>query len=475
MATIGTFTWTAGTSGVWSTVANWTLTGGTGTPPPGAPSNPGSDTAIISDTKTGSGGVFDVIIAHGQTFDLATLTLANSGHDAPVLFIGGTLATNSLTYTGNTATAITVDAGAVFNIRNSIIPTAPHTETITVEANNGGGIGSGGLLELGSLSVFSGNLTYTFTDTGAHSLNTGQIEYATGFTPGSSVTQTVTGVDWGDQFIIGGANFTGDTATLSSGTLTVKNSSSTIVFTMKGISGAATKFAVHGDIIAAVCYARGTMILTPDGELPVERLRPGKQVTTLVDGEEIARPVKWLGHRRIDLTGHPRPETVAPIRIQQGAFADNTPHRDLVVSPDHAIFADGKLVCARQLVNGTTIRQETGWTAVDYYHVELDQHAILLAEGLTAESYVDTGNSGFFANSGEPMMLHPGSDGRVGLSDAGSRLVCPVRVGCRERPADLATPGGSRGGTRSAGAGARDVHGCRTASRCQGPDDQADL
>jgi hypothetical protein len=58
-------------------------------------------------------------------------------------------------------------------------------------------------------------------------------------------------------------------------------------------------------------------------------------------------------------------------------------------------------------VNGTTIRQETGWTAVDYYHVELDRHAILLAEGLPAESYIDTGNSGFFANSEAPLVLHP--------------------------------------------------------------------
>jgi hypothetical protein len=98
---------------------------------------------------------------------------------------------------------------------------------------------------------------------------------------------------------------------------------------------------------------------------------------------------------------------VAPVRIQRGAFADDMPHRDLLVSPDHAIFVDGKLICARQLMNGTTIRQERDWTAIDYYHVELDQHAILLAEGLPAESYIDTGNSGFFSNSGEPLVLHP--------------------------------------------------------------------
>ena len=98
---------------------------------------------------------------------------------------------------------------------------------------------------------------------------------------------------------------------------------------------------------------------------------------------------------------------MAPIRIRRGAFADNMPHTDLLVSPDHAIFVDGKLICARQLVNGTTIRQEKGWTSVEYFHVELDAHAILLAEGLPAESYLDTGNRGFFANSGEPLVLHP--------------------------------------------------------------------
>jgi hypothetical protein len=98
---------------------------------------------------------------------------------------------------------------------------------------------------------------------------------------------------------------------------------------------------------------------------------------------------------------------VAPIRIQRGAFADNRPHSDLLVSPDHAIFVDGQLIAARQLINGTTIRQEKDWTSVEYFHVELDMHAILLAEGLPAESYLDTGNRGFFANSDEPIVLHP--------------------------------------------------------------------
>jgi hypothetical protein len=156
-----------------------------------------------------------------------------------------------------------------------------------------------------------------------------------------------------------------------------------------------------------VCFAAGTRVLTATGERPVETLTQGDIVVTLSGAERNAQPVQWIGRRRIDLTAHPRPETVAPIRIRRGAFADNLPHTDLLVSPDHAILVDGRLICARQLVNGTTIRQEKGCTAVEYFHVELDVHAILLAEGLPAESYLNTGNRGFFANSGEPLALHP--------------------------------------------------------------------
>jgi hypothetical protein len=172
------------------------------------------------------------------------------------------------------------------------------------------------------------------------------------------------------------------------------------------LSGASSGFTVTEDA-SAVCYAAGTRILTATGERTVETLMRGDIVLTLSGGELCAQPVKWIGQRRIDLTAHPHPETVAPIRIARGAFADNMPHRDLLVSPDHAVFVDGKLICARQLVNGSTIRQEKGWTSVEYFHVELDAHAILLAEGLPAESYLNTGNRGFFANSGEPLVLHP--------------------------------------------------------------------
>jgi hypothetical protein len=224
-------------------------------------------------------------------------------------------------------------------------------------------------------------------------------------------SQQISNLAWGDQIVFDGADFTGDVATLdtSTGVLTVTDGSSTIL-TMNNVglqTGAQNDLAVFGDTIEAVCFAAGTRILTATGERMIETLIQGDIVLTLAGDELSPKPVKWVGRRRIDLMTHPRPETVAPIRIQRSAFADNVPHTDLLVSPDHAILVDGRLICARQLINGTTIRQETGLVSAEYFHVELEAHAILLAEGLPAESYLNTGNGGFFANSKDPLVLHP--------------------------------------------------------------------
>jgi Hint domain len=179
-----------------------------------------------------------------------------------------------------------------------------------------------------------------------------------------------------------------------------------------------TTFVASGDVIQAVCYARGTMIRKPPTGSCRSRSCPGHagHHSGRWPGDTADRHL--VGHRRIGLAGHPHPETVAPIRIERDAFADNMPHADLLLSPDHAVFVDGMLICILQLVNGSTIRTERAWTAVDYYHVELDLHAVLLAEGLPVESYIDTGNRGFFSNSGEPPVLHP---------DLTDEADCPTR------------------------------------------------
>jgi hypothetical protein len=136
------------------------------------------------------------------------------------------------------------------------------------------------------------------------------------------------------------------------------------------------------------CFATGTRIATPQGEVAVETLRPGNEVLTVM-GE--ALPIIWVGQRLIDCASHPEPERVRPICIQAHAFAQGAPHRDLLLSPDHAILAQGVLIPAKQLVNGTTIRQLDSLT-VTYHHIELPRHAVIISEGLPTESYLDTGD-----------------------------------------------------------------------------------
>jgi hypothetical protein len=221
----------------------------------------------------------------------------------------------------------------------------------------------------------------------------------------------------GSSFVITAADITAGFANVQTGTLLTigtYNITARLIDQAGNISAASAAFTVTEDP-SAVCFTRGTHLLTDSGEALVEALRLEDLMIT-ADGK--LSPVKWIGQRTINIAAHPRPETVAPIRIQRGAFADNIPHNDLLVSPDHAIFVEGKLICARQLINGTTICQEQGLTSVEYFHVELDAHAILLAEGLPTESYLDTGNRGFFANSDKPLVLHPD------LSDEGN---CPTR------------------------------------------------
>jgi hypothetical protein len=448
---VAVFTWAQTGTGDWSTDSNWSPRIGA---PPGPLDEALFESLASSYTVNVTTTVSDVAIA-----------IINPGESGgPTFSITGSLTTQDIFYLNLFPTSMTVEAGGLLDITTTLEAVGV-TQTITIA-----GAGAGGHLVLGDailVGAASSNVTFDFANTSPTALNAGVIQIDnTDRLVGDPTTQTITDVANGDKLVIPDETFAaGDTVTLNTTTdvLTVFQGKIP-VFTMNNIfleTGAANSFViVKGNTIEAVCYARGTMIRTPDGELSVEKLRPGKRVITLVDGQEIPQTVTWLGHRRIGLVGHPRPETVAPIRIGRDAFADGMPHRDLMVSPDHAIFVDGKLICARQLVNGTTIRQETGWTAVDYYHVELDRHAILLAEGLPAESYIDTGNSGFFANSSAPLVLHPDLTDESGYPtrEAGScepfvwdeASVRPVWQQLAERAAAISGPVSRRATTADA-------------------------
>lgn len=159
----------------------------------------------------------------------------------------------------------------------------------------------------------------------------------------------------------------------------------------------------NANIYDIPCFTSGTRIATADGLTAVEQLRTGDSVI-LADGGR--GRVVWIGHRSVDCTDHPRPWDVHPVRIRAGAFGAGLPVRDLMLSPDHAVFTDGVLIPVRYLINGATIVQEQTGRVV-YWHVELDRHDVLLAEGLPCESYLDTGNRSAFVNGGAAVQWHP--------------------------------------------------------------------
>ena len=147
------------------------------------------------------------------------------------------------------------------------------------------------------------------------------------------------------------------------------------------------------------CFATGTLIATARGEVAVEDLRVGDLVVTAHGGAAL-QPIVWIGHSKVNVARHRNRAAVAPVLIKAGALADGVPHRDLRVSPDHAMFLDGRLVPAKHLVNGTTIVQELWCPEVTYWHVELPAHGLLVSEGAVSESYFDDGNRKHFDNYG---------------------------------------------------------------------------
>ena len=152
------------------------------------------------------------------------------------------------------------------------------------------------------------------------------------------------------------------------------------------------------------CYCTGTQILTDRGEVAVEALAIGDVVVT-ASGQR--RPIRWIGNRSyIGRFANTNP-AVLPVCMKAGALADGVPARDLWVSPDHALYLDGVLIPAEYLVNGTTIVKADRVESVTYWHIELDSHDVLLAEGAPAESFVDDGGRAIFHNAASYRALYP--------------------------------------------------------------------
>ncbi|MDH3265155.1 MAG: Hint domain-containing protein, partial [Paracoccaceae bacterium] len=134
-----------------------------------------------------------------------------------------------------------------------------------------------------------------------------------------------------------------------------------------------------------LCFARGTLIATEAGEVPVEQLRIGQRVRTLDHGLQPLRMIAW---RRVAADGR-----MAPVAIAPGVIGNR---RELVLSPQHRVLVAGPaaelwfaepevLVPAVGLVDGRRAVRKAGGT-VDYFHLVCDRHEVLFAEGAPAES-----------------------------------------------------------------------------------------
>ena len=133
----------------------------------------------------------------------------------------------------------------------------------------------------------------------------------------------------------------------------------------------------RGDPGGHHCFLKGTKIRTARGECVVEELAIGDLLPTHRNG---VRPITWIGRVNGD----------RPVRIARSAIARNLPHADLYVSQGHAVLVDDNLITAGSLVNGLSIVYADDIDEPEYFHVKLQSHDAIYAEGLPCETFVES-------------------------------------------------------------------------------------
>lgn len=185
--------------------------------------------------------------------------------------------------------------------------------------------------------------------------------------------------------------------------------------------------------IGVPCFTRGSFILTPEGERPVESIRVGDLVTTLDDGPQ---PVMWAGHRHLGPAQLDLRPDLRPVVIRAGAFG---PHGEAMVSPQHAVLVETvegqRLVRARHLaeLGDRRFRVARGKREVTYHHLLLPRHGLLRSNGVWSESLYPgpmalsaLGPSACLDLARSVPMLAPVLAGRAAAADVYGPTVRPV-------------------------------------------------
>jgi hypothetical protein len=283
--------------------------------------------------------------------------------------------------------------------------------TTLVDGTGGIQVSANGTLELGSATGDGNTITLA---TGSTLKLDQAATFGTGQGTAAYAGDTIAGFGLGEFIDLADVNFS--TATLQSydaatGVAQIGDGTHTADLTFAaGTSGLPGALSLHADgnggtlVESVACYCAGTRIATPTGEVAVEALRIGDAVLT-VDGR--AEPVRWIGRRAYAgrfLAGR---RHLLPIRFAAGSLGEGLPRRDLLVSPSHAMLLDAMLVPAEALCGLPGISQVPGLQEVAYFHIELDRHEAILAEGAASETFLDDDSRMLFHNASDHARLYP--------------------------------------------------------------------
>jgi len=147
-------------------------------------------------------------------------------------------------------------------------------------------------------------------------------------------------------------------------------------------------------VFTPICFGEGTLIATPDGEMPVEDLEPGDEV---VDCYGEVHKVLWRGGETLELPEGEAYDKWRPVRVRAHAFGPGCPSRDTFLSQQHRVYYEhpklaaatghhGAFAPAVHMVNNRSIRIAHGRRVISYHHVLCATHVALLANSMPAES-----------------------------------------------------------------------------------------
>jgi collagen type I/II/III/V/XI/XXIV/XXVII alpha len=370
-------------------------------------------TVLMSSMVIGANGELDVTGAAGSagtiSVDLPTLAFGVLDVTGGGAFVVGGIdgAPGAVTVAGLSLMGLgTVNGNVVVRSGGKVEATGviPGTLTINGEISGTGAIEPlmtlevNGVIDAGVNIAFSASVGAQVGDL-VLDVPGGDEGTITGFGVGNTID--VMGSVYSSALFIQGTSGAAGTLTLSGGTPAPLSLPVFGDYTANDFL--ATPGATDTIVTLVPCFAAGTRIATARGDVRVEELRIGDRARCLLGGWA---PIVWIGYRSVDCRRHPDPENVWPVLVRASAIGEGMPFRDLYLSPDHALFLGGVLIPVRHLVDHHGIEQ-VKVDQIIYYHIELARHDVLLAEGLPAESYLDTGDRRNFANGGCEVSLYP--------------------------------------------------------------------